>query len=513
MSFRGLLTVTTTGGNIAATPSAAFAAIISDPSKYQTNNFQQDRRRNKDTEKALRLDAERDLEGGLFSAVKFGVRFSQRTKDLNVTGLASGNFKDANGVGVSQSLQSAPGGIGHLPSDLVPGKGIGFDPATLPFAQDPAAVIAALGALAAPGTLNQVFNPLQSYSIDEKTSAAYGQLDIDTKLGGTPITGNVGVRYVRTSTDGTGYRRPFTIVSNNGIGNIQYSAPDVTTLSSSGSDAHALPSLNLKAELSKDLAARFAYSKSLTRPLFSDLTPAYTGAPNPTQRTAAVGNPDLKPVLGDNYDVSAEWYQANHGVISVGGFYKKLKGIVGSTTSLNTTYDGNQWVSLSKPGNLGTGKITGGEIGMQMPLTFLPDPWDGFGVIANYTRTNGSSRDGAGADLPLVGVSKYSLNAAAYYEKGPFQVRLAYTYRDDYLLLNSDVFAQQVFVKGYGQADLSAAYDLNKSLSLFANVLNLTSSKEVLYSSNKAFPGTADTRPQAASDVGRRFFVGMRIKL
>ncbi|MFG6448152.1 TonB-dependent receptor [Roseateles sp. BYS180W] len=509
----GLVTVNTTGGAIAVTPDAAFAKTIADASLYRTNNFQQESRKNDDSEQALRLDAERALSNLPFSEFKVGVRLSQRRKELAANALASGQFKNAAGQPVSLSLTEANAGVTHLPTDLVPGLSLGWNHGLIPFAQDPTAVINALAKLAKPGTLDPIFNALQSYSVEEKTSAAYAQLNIDTQLGATPITGNVGLRYVSTNTTATGYRRPFEIVTENNLGTIHYTSPDVSTLSSDSHDVHWLPSLNLKAELTPELAARFSYSKSLTRPLFSDLTPAYTGTPNPTQKTAAIGNSNLKPLTGENFDLALEWYRGKDGMVSLGGFSKRLNGIVGNTTELNVNYDNNQWVSLTKPSNLGKGRINGGEFSVQMPLDALSTALQGLGLTFNYTRTNSSTHDNKGATIPFPGVSKYSLNTSAYYERGPVQVRLAYTYRDQYMVLSSDVFGQQIFAKGYGQMDLSAAYDLNKTVSLFGNVINLGGARETLFSSNVANPATADSRPQSVSDVGRRFVLGLRIKL
>ncbi len=65
---------------------------------------------------------------------------------------------------------------------------------------------------------------------------------------------------------------------------------------------------------------------------------------NPTERTFIVrdsnnniiaqyptggsGNPFLRPITSDNYDVTAEWYFAPTGSFTIGGFYKKVDGFL-----------------------------------------------------------------------------------------------------------------------------------------------------------------------------------------
>ena len=45
----------------------------------------------------------------------------------------------------------------------------------------------------------------------------------------------------------------------------------------------------------------------------------------PLEMQASGGNPDLKPYLSDNYDLSLEWYFAPASYASIGGFRKNIK--------------------------------------------------------------------------------------------------------------------------------------------------------------------------------------------
>ena len=76
------------------------------------------------------------------------------------------------------------------------------------------------------------------------------------------------------------------------------------------------------------------------------------------------------------------------------------------------------------------------EVLVQLPFYFLQGALDGFGVIASYSYIDSTTpiKDVAGRTLPLPGLSPNNVNFVGYYEKGPISVRLAYNWRDDYLI-------------------------------------------------------------------------------
>src|SRR3546814_3667733 len=59
---------------------------------------------------------------------------------------------------------------------------------------------------------------------------------------------------------------------------------------------------------------------------------------------------------------------------------------------------------------------------------------------------------------------------------------VAYTYRDDFLQTAVGRNSEQEYFNGYGQLDASLSYDLTDNFTVFVDGLNLTNSKEFLYS-------------------------------
>ncbi len=102
--------------------------------------------------------------------------------------------------------------------------------------------------------------------------------------------------------------------------------------------------------------------------------------------------------------------------------------------------------------------------------------------------------DGSGyGSLPADGLSRDSLNVAGFYEHGPWQIRLAYNWRSQYLLSigpngyngtdNSIPWKLPVFADAYGQLDGSIFYSFNEhvKLGLEMNNLNNAEQRTIMY--------------------------------
>jgi iron complex outermembrane receptor protein len=137
--------------------------------------------------------------------------------------------------------------------------------------------------------------------------------------------------------------------------------------------------------------------------------------------------------------------------------------------------------------NLNPATIKGFEVGFQQFFTFLPAPFDGFGLQANYTYVDSStpttvSGIGAPVDAPLTNLSKTSYNAIAMYEKGPFSARVAYNYRSEFVTgfayyVNTGLLNQEM--RGYADLDASINYNITKNIQVAVQGVNLTNALQV----------------------------------
>lgn len=109
---------------------------------------------------------------------------------------------------------------------------------------------------------------------------------------------------------------------------------------------------------------------------------------------ASGGNPYLKPMESKQYDLSLEWYFSNVGSLTGTLFYKDLSNffVKGATPQVitNPTTGVTLPLDVDATRNGGEGSMTGFELAYQQFFDFLPAPFDGFGMQANYTYIDAS---------------------------------------------------------------------------------------------------------------------------
>ena len=170
--------------------------------------------------------------------------------------------------------------------------------------------------------------------------------------------------------------------------------------------------------------------------------------------------------------------------MSLAYFYKDVKNFIVSTTSTEThtvqiaNGGGTQDIEFTRfqPDNGANTTLQGVEFSYQQPFTFLSAPFDGFGVLLNYTYIDAGeiSVVAGGPTLPLPGVSENSYNAIVYFEKPRFGAYVAYNYRDEFVYDQSSFFGDGEFGDEYSQLDLSARYNFTDKFSLGMAVTNVT---------------------------------------
>jgi len=380
-------------------------------------------------------------------------------------------------------------------------------------------------------------DPLGTNEQSERTQAVYSQLRFGFDDLRYPVDGNVGLRLVRTKASASGYT-VFTPPASTPVG-VPVFAAYAQAQNVDNDYTNALPSLNLRLNASDALQFRFAYAKAMSRPDFTQLQ-GYAalsqnipgGATTPDQVTytgKAEGNPSLKPVRSDNFDLTAEWYFDRAGSFTVAVFKKQLKDIIVNQTFVKQLPDVDGQLHdflVTGPVNGAKGSARGIELGYQQYFNKLPGWLSGFGIQANYTyvdshtklnspvyspyctgsnsaenlnlNLNGCDTNGQTfGDLPMADLSRNSYNLALLYDKGPISARLAYSWRSKYLQAvnvngtngsdgtdtnpSSPTFGQHnvpwalpTWAGAYGQLDLGIFYKFDDNLTIGFEGQNLT---------------------------------------
>jgi TonB-dependent receptor len=236
---------------------------------------------------------------------------------------------------------------------------------------------------------------------------------------------------------------------------------------------HWLPSVNVRYELAEDLLLRAGLYRSVVRPNIGNLAPRFIlEESGDGEREGEFGNPDLEPYEAANFDFSAEWYFAENAALQAGVFYKEIDNFIVVAEFEDITFNGIFADEALIPINGDTATVQGLELGYQHALTSLPSPFNGIVLGLNYTYTDTEATID-GRVIPLPAAAESTFNAMLGFEKGRASVRLAVSYRDEYLDELGGAADEDRYVKDHVQYDLSGKFRLNDRLQLFAELINL----------------------------------------
>lgn len=355
---------------------------------------------------------------------------------------------------------------------------------------------------------------------EDDSIAVYAMVTFSGELGSTPYSGNVGLRYVDNDTGSEGeIAQPESIdFSDPTAPEIIIGAPEYLNVGHAYS--HLLPSFNVRFDPRDDLVVRLSVAKVMSRPDFGRTRPNLSVQPN--NRTMRGGNAELDPTTGVQFDLAVEWYFADYSIFSVGLFTKDIEGFIQDDVEpvpFPNIIDPQTTQPLVldhfTPLNTAESSLVGLELSFQRTMEgLLPAPFDGLGVIANYTYIrSGSDFESAktNASYSIPGLSDNTVNFTVFYEKGPWSGRLSHNFRDEFLD-NIGVAWQPhpTFVEPYRQLDAAFGYAPSDRLKFAIEAINLTD--ENVYYYHRLGTGTGD-HFAAAINAGRRFQFGVRYKL
>jgi TonB-dependent receptor len=245
-----------------------------------------------------------------------------------------------------------------------------------------------------------------------------------------------------------------------------------------------LPNLQAKYDINKSTLVRGAVTFGYSRPNFVDLVPGRNISI--LSEIITDGNPTLKPAFSTNFDLMAEKYLSNLGILSAGLFYKKIdKFQYASETRLTgSEFPGAagylNW-RYRQVLNGDAADVFGVELNAQANLTFLPGFLKGFSVLANYTYSHSSADAQFRKDLRLPGQATHTANASLSYSIAGLTVQGNLNYNGSYIeTLGADAM-QDIITDSRTQIDANASYRINKRFTIYAEAQNLTNAPKRVY--------------------------------
>lgn len=256
-----------------------------------------------------------------------------------------------------------------------------------------------------------------------------------------------------------------------------------------------LPMFHIKYSPKEDFNIRFSVTRSFRRPNFNETKP---GAPviDFSNLEFRFGNRVLKPSYSWNFDLMAERFFKNVGMISAGVFYKQVKDHI--FASITADSDPATGIIFKNYENAENSFVAGFECSVNKRLDFLPGIWSGLGVNGNYTITHSEMKvPGREGVQQLPRQAAHIFNLALYYEKKNLTARIAANYKSKYLVelnmaavkdkktgktellhQNSDY---DTFTKGNLTLDFSASYKISKHIECFLEMNNLLNTPLIVY--------------------------------
>lgn len=363
-----------------------------------------------------------------------------------------------------------------------------------------------------PGSYTRLITNLGQFNGQARTGeieiAPYAQGRID--IGNLELIG--GVRMTRYRTSATQQRSP-NIYDENYVYDAAYAAANTVLITEKATQTKFLPRMLINFRPSENIVFRAGYYQSIARPQINLLSRANNitlfqaigAGPNRTQKSLSVskGNPDLKSARTDSYDLSAEYYDKDIGVLKLGFFYKSISNLlennvaqgIGALGDIELPDDprfddvlanpADYFVTVTYPeNNPARAKIWGIEAAAEKQLTFLPGALSGLGVSANYTYTKSSKSQpytwsfkpvtDAGGNVTSFTSERivfpgfrfnnqpaHTGSFALTYNKYGFDVNLAYTMQSR-RKLNFAPYGLSSFEEGYNTFDARAEYRFGK---------------------------------------------------
>lgn len=372
--------------------------------------------------------------------------------------------------------------------------------------------------------------------VEEKTKALYLMGEFSSELFGLPVTGNLGVRWVKTDVESVGLRGDLDVVQNPD-GTIQLvETGDFTSQTIKASHDVFLPSLNAVFAVNDTTQLRFGLYRAMARPDMSALGAgrtfvlesgtSFSSVEDAINRVTATGNPRAEPLMSWNADLSLEWYPNPDSLLAAAVYYKQFTG--GSVpTVIDETFviDGNSVVVpvVQDATTDAKSDLVGLELTAAHRFSYLPAPFDGLGFKASYNfadsnfethdlRLGDSIDPETGEVTPgivepagIFGLSKHVFSGSLYYTLGPVELQAIYKYRSEYYQKFVGAPSQNRYIHGNSTVDFRATWRASRNLSFSLEASNLTDEPKI-----SDMPISGSFHEYHA--YGRRYYLGVRYR-
>lgn len=247
-----------------------------------------------------------------------------------------------------------------------------------------------------------------------------------------------------------------------------------------GNYDHYFPSGAFKYRLTPNLDYQLGYSKTIRRPSFADISGVWIA--NEDDLVVTAPNVLLKPEVSDNVASRLAYYFEPVGILALGVFQNSVKNLH-QTSYLSAEqfgYTGTDYANytfLTTTGSPNRVRLRGLELEYSQSLSFLPKPFSGLNVRANYTRNQ--------ADTKVVDMAPHLLSGGVSYSHRGVTLYTNVNWTDDRPLATYGNYRRQKTT-----TDIGGSYRTRKGLTFFFSARNVFNEPNI---NLQEYPGEAAT--------------------
>jgi TonB-dependent receptor len=249
------------------------------------------------------------------------------------------------------------------------------------------------------------------------------------------------------------------------IPGVQYQFMSRPRVHREGKYGNLFPSASVKYKLLSNLDLQVGYSKTIKRPQFGDVAGVWVI--NDDALTITAPNVNLKPEMSNNYSVRVARYFEPVGTAAINFFQNNVTGLHLANTRISgadfnpadPTYDSYTFITTAQSAN--EVRIRGMELEYSQSLSFLPQPFKGFGVRANYTRNY--------AQVIIANMAPHLISAGLTYSNNPVNLYANMNWASS---TSTNTTGTQ-YLRHRINIDIGGSYRFNSKISGFFSVRNI----------------------------------------
>jgi iron complex outermembrane receptor protein len=384
------------------------------------------------------------------------------------------------------------------------------------------------------------FSTSEPYEVNERTYAPW--IELSGAFFHNRLTYSGGLRYEKAEASAVGsLDRGAKYVTNLGLVDQSLAGNQVRYIRKgahgTGKNDGYFPSLQLNYNLQENLILRVGWAQTQAKNRFGRaIIPSssfdYNAVNSGLYSGIALGtvtrpNPALKPWTANNYEVHLEYYTAQGGVFSIGGFVKDIKNVqVQQLVLLDTpaklaaldleptflNFQSTTWL------NQGIGQINGEELSVRQPLdVWLPSFARGFSVTGSFNHNHLARFSYANGNISGDFQNYYEnqLKSSLRYNRGRLSATIGAIRNGRVYRQRSDIAASatnpavrgDIFYPPYTTVDFSIEYSVTRWARLFVSGRNITNAQKTRY---RVVDGAPDwSHFQVANNLGFTFTAGV----